>query len=557
MEPGRTSSRRQLIILGILALVAFAALTLRNTGVVPFVFMDEYGYSMSARLLPLSAAILPDYLYFAVFRISNVCGPGFIDCVRALNVGFFLASAPFIFLTARRVADEKAALWVTALAVVGPLNSYTVYFMPEASYFFGFWVITWLATGLTASSGIVRWAILGCAVGAMALVKPHALFLLPALACFAAYQKFCWSARGLLDTVLVVVALVVATLVVKLGLGFALAGRPGLSLFGAFYGGMAGTSVQGLEHYTVLLRSALVSLKGHMMIVVYSFGLAVAACVVSIARGGWKRATHDQASSMGVFTLLMLGSLLCMVALLTGSLTVSGGPDELLRLHQRYYDFALPLLLICAAIFAGDSSQRKPERLSGVLCWALAAAVVYVFVNHLREFRPGLLDGPCAFGLTTSLTAFRIVGYLMFLVLVAWPFVPHMAARGFFWIVLPMSTLLAGYMVNSELSTYRVPLVYERAATVARLAIPPGEQGQAVVLATYASEGYRTLFTLDNAEATFLVKPDRQTLTWAELPAGKQWIIAVGDHDLPEGAVEQTRMPGFSIGRAPRAETAR
>lgn len=138
-----------------LSIAAF--LCVRNSGIVPFVFSDEYSYSMYTRLAPIAEAIVPDYLYFFVFGVSKECGDGFMDCVRGMNVAIFVASAPFIYMTCRRVAGVVFSCWVTGLAILGPLNSYTAYFMPEATYFFAFWSITWFALSLDENSKTAHW----------------------------------------------------------------------------------------------------------------------------------------------------------------------------------------------------------------------------------------------------------------------------------------------------------------------------------------------------------------------------------------------------------------
>ncbi len=136
-------------------------LVFRNMGLYPTVFADEYSYSMFSRLLPLSESSVPSYIYLKLYSVTNACGDGFLGCAKLINAFLFILAAPFIFLIARRVASETASVVVSLLAVFGPINSYTAYFMPESFYFLSFWVFSWYLLSLTADSRIYKWFFYG------------------------------------------------------------------------------------------------------------------------------------------------------------------------------------------------------------------------------------------------------------------------------------------------------------------------------------------------------------------------------------------------------------
>ena len=124
------------------AIAIFVALLFRNSGLYPVV-ADEAIYSKLSRLQPLADATIPGYLYLAIYRLTSICGDEFLGCARILNAIFFVAATPFIYLAARQVCTKTVASIVALLALLGPINSYTAYFMPEAPYFFSFWLLTW------------------------------------------------------------------------------------------------------------------------------------------------------------------------------------------------------------------------------------------------------------------------------------------------------------------------------------------------------------------------------------------------------------------------------
>src|SRR5688572_5396819 len=109
-------------------------LLFRNSGIYPVVFADEWSYSTFSRLISFDQVPIPSYLYFLTFRTSSLCGDDFLGCARILNSVFFVASAPFIYLTAKRVSSPSAATVVAIASVAGAANIYTAFFMPEAMY---------------------------------------------------------------------------------------------------------------------------------------------------------------------------------------------------------------------------------------------------------------------------------------------------------------------------------------------------------------------------------------------------------------------------------------
>src|SRR5689334_5562142 len=94
-------SNRQRMILGGVLLAVLAWLLYRNLGLNPAIFADEWYYSKMARLMPLSEAIVPSYLYLWLARGSLSCGTDFLDCIRVGNAVFFAGAGVFLYLVAR------------------------------------------------------------------------------------------------------------------------------------------------------------------------------------------------------------------------------------------------------------------------------------------------------------------------------------------------------------------------------------------------------------------------------------------------------------------------
>lgn len=552
MLPLNRPQRSPVIALAWLAVaIVFACLILRNGGIVPFAFADEQYYSLYSRLVPMTAAILPDYLYFAVFRSTLVCGDGFLDCVRGLNVMFFLASAPFIYLATRRVAGRFASAWVVGLVILGPLNSVTAYFMPESMYFFLFWAVSWLALGFDEQSTAWHWGALGVLLGALSLVKPHALFLLPALSVFAIYTHLQRDRAGAGKTALALMALVVCTIALKFAVGYALVGPQGVTLFGHFYSGVTTTSSMSQEQYIRFARHASSSLGAHVLSIIVALGLACGAAIGLAFRGLWHPEHRAPIQRLAVYSVLVIGSLIAVVSLFTASLAVHD-VGEVARIHQRYYDFSLPLLLMVASALAGGGPIPLPSKpWRACLAVLVIGALGMVFAFRFQGIHAGIVDGPWFNGLFSRRRAWRVVGFLMAACAALWPLAPRAAAGLLLYVALPLSCLWSAAVDNAELAQHTGQTVYERAGKVARMYLPPDELARLVVVCSDPSEGFRVLYSIDNAGAAFQLQADGVSYRAAGRTDGNRWVLSMGDRPAPMGAVEAIRMPGFSLARLP------
>ena len=173
---------------GVLLILLF--LLIRNHGLYPLVFLDEWSYSRYSRLAPLGEAIVPSYLYLWLFRATNACGPEFLECARLGNTVLYLLAAPFLYRVALPLAGRAAAVMITLSILLGGTSVYTAFFMPEATYFLCFWVLTWLVLEEIGGTGVRGAVWTGITLGLMSLVKVHALFLLPAIMVYAIWRNW-------------------------------------------------------------------------------------------------------------------------------------------------------------------------------------------------------------------------------------------------------------------------------------------------------------------------------------------------------------------------------
>jgi phosphoglycerol transferase len=497
------------------------------------VFADEWYYSKMARLQPLAEAIVPSYLYLWLFGATNACGDGFLACARGINALLFVAGAPFLYLTARSVTGRRTAAAIALLATLAPLNIFTAYFMPETMYYFGFCVLSWVA--LTRRHW--HWALhaLACGVllGLMSLMKVHAVFLVPALLLFLAYSRWLAGPGWVGSAVLAMVVGGAAMFAVKFGIGYLLAGEAGLSLFGPFYAGGANAASAGDK--LRLLKPAFIIGRAHLMLLTLAFGVPLAILLQSVLRPS-KRAQAGQAELVGIYTLLVLGAAVGMTILYTATLAYPG-TNEGLRMHVRYYSFALPMLWVVAAAFdRGD--ERRDERRPAALRWTLAlllTAVLAVAVVKLPTYALNAVDAPEAFSLRLHKPMSLVILALQVAALLLWAAGRASAQRMFLFVVTPLYIVSGISETNYQLRLYRDDQAADMAGKAAHRLVPPAERGKITVAGSDLGQVMRAQFHIDDKDSAMMVVPQDSPIEPYQLPVRNDWLLVFGKHALPAG----------------------
>lgn len=532
-------------------------LFMRSAGMNPVVMSDEWTYSRHSRLGPLGESILPSYLYLWIFRATNACGSGFLDCARALNVLFFVAAGPFIYLLARMVCGRPVAAFVTLLCLLAPVSSFTAYFMPEALYFFLFCVLAWAALALRETPALRYGLVTGALLGVMSLVKVHALFLLPAQIVFAA--AIAWRMRAQENWIArsVTAACVIAATMfaIKFALGYLLAGSNALHLLGSFYGAHAGNSLGAADRLARLFGPAMTSLKGHLMALVLLFGLPIATVLTHAFSAASRREGESSLHALLLYALLMLGAALLMTIAFTATIAAPGTPEGI-RLHLRYYDFVFPLLLIGAASQIGRQQRAGASWLAAALALGVGAAAVYAALFLVPAYQLSLTDGPEIAALVQA-TDITVLGktFKMFpllvsfqLALLGWSVVNRsQAARALVFLVLPLSVISSDLTVRDILGQFFRPNDYDAAGQFARARLPGQDRAALAVAGSDQAGLARAMFHADSAGAAAIALEAGAPLAANELPARRTWLLVVGAHALPPGVQVAARTPQYAL----------
>jgi phosphoglycerol transferase len=521
----------------------FCFLIVRGTGIYPVVFADEWSYSSYSRLLPLSQAGVPSYLYLLVYRSTSICGDGFLDCARALNSAFMVLAIPFIYGAARLVCSPRLAFLVAVLSILGPINTYAIYFMPEAMYFMGFWALTWVVLTRTQWPPLGFGLAVGFAAGLLSLVKVHALFILPALVAYAAWAPFLRRetnpARRAFEAVC---AICVGFLAAKFLLGYLLAGKSALSLLGSLYS--QASEPAGTARAAQLTSKALNSLVGHVMAMSVLFLVPFACLATGLPLKRQEGPSTDAGPRVRLYTALVLVTLLAVTAVFT-AMTQDIGPLETPgRLHMRYYNFAFPLLLIVAAAeFRNGVPVRGLRGLAGVILIAVAA---YATMRLLLTYTPSMVDSPELRGVSNSKAVFIAVGAFGVLTAVAWMLRPKWGAALFLFVLMPAVSLTGTWQVGEEVRRRQTFDLYEEASQFTKRYLD-NEVSQLAVVAPHPVPLLRALFHLDNVQVFAHQQAEGTRLALDQLPKKTNWLLLIGKYELSEDLRSTLSFGGFSL----------
>lgn len=531
----------------------FLFLLFRNMGLYPVIFSDEESYSSMARTLPLSEALVPSYLYARIFRATSACGDGFLECARALNAVIFVLSAPFIYLIGRRAMSRPLAATAAFLSIAGPASIYTWYFMPEATYFFGFSVLSWQALRYHERPGALNAALLGILLGLLALIKVHAVFLIPGLVCFLVFVAATRTPRQ--TPVAIVREVVLATLVfvtlaamVRFSLGGLLAGKAGLSLFGPFYQNQAGNTGAARADLGTLFGLALINTKGHAMSLAALFAVPIASML--LWRPGQQTVEGTESAIKGIFAygLIMLITMVGVTVAFTASIS-SGAHESIGRLHMRYYDFVLPFLVLFAASQVQGVRLRPALWTKLAIALPLAALVLYTRLALLPAFAPAIVDSPSVHGLSMNPAIFSLLTALALVTLAAWVVNPRNGARLFVFLFLPVYVTGSAWALSRQMHYAIYADQYVSAGRFTHNYLTPAQTDNLTIVTDDDGGLYKARFYIDNPHTKLQSTPAGSTIDAKASALARGWMLIIGKFATPPGTITAMETPQYKLVR--------
>jgi phosphoglycerol transferase len=423
--------------------------------------------------------------------------------------------------------------------------------MPEALFFFSFWLLTWFILRLDHSSSSKSWCFAGILLGLSALVKPHALFFLPAIVIYILYVSRKKEGKWALQAFKNAGSFIVFSFLSKFLIGYFFAGGAGVTLFGPFYEKVASSTPSDFQHYLKVLALFTESLKGHALAICLMFGLPIAVAINTSLNSIFSETEIQSDQKISFYSLAVLVSLILIAALYTATTVANAGAafESIARLHMRYYNFAFPLLLVIAASQLSLESTTSLYRWRAIVAFPIGIAILYAIYMRMAPYWPNYIDSPELRGFTRIKYAFYILGALSFIALALWVYSARFGARIFVFLIMPLAVAYSTHNVNMDLKARLIPDVFDKAGIFTKQYLSNEDLSKLVVVSSDGSGVFRSLFFLDNPQSTQETIPKGSRYDLSKLPAGKEWILLIGNHSLSEKPIFQLPMDGFTLVR--------
>ncbi|CAB4631893.1 unannotated protein [freshwater metagenome] len=510
--------------------------------ILPSIMQDEYIYSSQARNMPFAEQFFSNYIFSWVMGLTNNCGIEFYTCTKSINAVFFMGTVLLTFLIAVRFLSFRWSVFVASVTAVSPIAIPVSFFMPETMYFF-MMTLTILATLVVSRrESWLLWLIPGISLGATALVKPHAIFMLPAFALFAfifAYKKFDSS---WVQSVKAAVAVSVGFLTTKLGLGFAFAGSEGLKFFGGYgspigaltravsadevtQGAVGGQEAakSGLEVFATVASTHLIA---HAAAILLLAGIPIVLSLRVTYSVSRTKQPISEVSSLFVLVSLITVSMLGVVALFEAYVTATGD-DHSGRLILRYYEFLIPQFLIMGLLLPRFTDSKRLFRiLQGSL---IVAASMLFTIYYPLTFAKLFTDSSTMPGMGNSQGLFIFVGLFVSCAVVFWIVNPERGNLIIGRVIIPSVLILALVMSQSKLIEVNgTPAYFDQAGWDSRSYLQDVPGDRIMVIGQTRAQVFTVKFWIDEANIKDLLVGDGSVIT-PENVVDTDYVVMLGN----------------------------
>lgn len=492
--------------------VAFAAWSIsRVWTVLPSIMGDEYVYTSASRNLPFDEQYYSNYLFSGIMSLTNTCGYDFYACTKSINSVFFLLSIVFTFLIATRYLSFGWSVFVASVTALSPIAIPVSYFMPEIMYFAAMTGVVLVALWAAQKNIWWLWSIPGLTLGMAALVKPHAIFMLPAFAIFALVVAYKQDTRGLASGLRSLVATIAGFAVSKFGLGFLFAGVEGLRLFGGYSSPIealtqavettaplvaeeTGTGATGLE---LLLTVSATHLVMHLAAVLLMAGLPLLLSLRVMLSVATRPEPVGPVSSLFILVGLITFSMISVVAVFEAYVTV-GGDDHSDRIILRYYEFLIPQFIVMGLLLPRFTDSKLGLRI--VQGAAIISASVFFAIVYPLNFDQQYADSSTLPGLGGSQGIFIVLAVAISGAIIYWIVSPESGNLLFGRIVIPGFLIVALlFSQNKLIEINGTPAYFDQAGWDSRTYLQDVPGDRILVVGQTRTEVFTVKFWIDEA----------------------------------------------------------
>ena len=540
--------------------------THRVWGTYPTILQDEYIYMVQARHALFADHSYTNYLFSAVMRATLVCGPDFYSCAKAINAVIFAIGLLFTLFIALRILPVNWAIFAASITAISPLALQISYFMPEAMYFAVMTLVIWITLKAVDVGRVWVWLLVGLALGLAALVKPHAIFIIPAILVFAFLIEL-RKVERVWPRVLGSSGLIVGGfLLSKLGLGFAFAGNAGLKLFGGYgspvnvanqvldnnlssssdlttpEAGESGTS-ETISNLSVFLDVFPLHLSYHFGFMLLLAGVPLLLALKLTANALIKKDPLQKTTSYFILIFLISGTLLFIIPAFEAYVTVAGD-DHSTRLILRYYEFLIPQFLIMGLVLP---SFIAPKLISRVIqAGIIIVASIWLAESYARNFGWKFADSSALPGIATN-TSFLIVAIFVSFGVAYWAEKPGRGSLVLGRGVIPVVLVVALFTSQNTLIERRGFVAeIERAGWAGRDLLKEVSGSDIMVVGDQRANVFAVKFWIDKPGIKDLLVVQGGTLTSNYLD-GAKYLVILGNYNLGEPNSEIEAGTGFRL----------
>ena len=510
--------------------------------VLPSIMQDEYIYTSQAKNLPFAEQFYSNYIFSFVMGLTNYCGNEFYVCTKSINSVFFLATVLFTFLIASRFLSFRWSIFAASVTALSPIAIPVSYFMPETMYFTMMTLTIWVTLLVSRKDSWLLWIVSGLSLGAAALVKPHAIFMLPAFVAFALIFAYKKSDGSWFQGLRAGSTVVVGFMVTKLGLGFAFAGSEGLKLFGGYGSpvdaltGAANTEEvltvgdaparSGLE---VLISVASVHLITHSAVVLLLAGIPFFLSLrVSYSIVKTKQPIGE-VSSLFILVALITVSMIGVVALFEAYVSASGD-DHSDRLILRYYEFLIPQFVVMGLLLPRFTDSKRLFRI--IQGSIIVGASMFFTIYYPPTFDKQYADSSTLPGIGDTQGFFIFVGLFVGSAVIFWIVNPERGNQVIGRVIMPAMLILALVMSQNKLIEINgTPAYFDQAGWDSRTYLQDVPGDRILVVGQTRTEVFTVKFWIDEANIRDLLVGDGSVIA-EDSVIETDYVVTLGNMEL-------------------------
>ena len=478
---------------------------LRNLNLYPSVFTDEQFHSYFSRLTEFKNIPVPSYIFYLIYKTTNVCSENFLECGRFLNTIFFSIGCFFIYTITRKHSSFIKSFSICFLVLLGPINIYTAYFIPESLYFCFFWFLVYFIFNNECKKKIY-WIKSGIILGLMSLIKPHAIFLAP---CFITYSILTEEKKEIRNILLYIIYFIFFFFITKYILQILFIGfeTQSLTIFGRTYNEeLKNYFPKNLDNLKIILNYSLINIKGNLLFLCLIFSLPIVLSIKNIFTPSIKGFNKN----LSILTLLSFTTLIIIFGLFTGSATSFLDYERPTRLNTRYFYFLFPLFIILIFIELSNLKIKITLKKKVIVSSGVIVCIIYALLTQLHQYLPTehLVDGPLYRGFSYNVFAFNLLGILSLLSVIIWFFNEEIAIKFYCYFFLTLTFLLTSIPTNKELFYYKKPTIYDVIAKDIKKILLYEENKNILIVndeERNVGEITKILFHLDNANNSYKI----------------------------------------------------